>query len=466
MRDVIPACEEEASTDTDSYSEDSISFEDESEDSDSGLNSYSDTDTDSGVIDPTADAKIIFSVMDGTLASDDPRSAFTASMLNSLMISIHDFEEAGKELPINVLARICYNMGSFVVKSPEFGNAEVFKGVLEFMNFMLMKIIENKIIIPSLLIGDTFNNMMCSVSTRLKIKNRSHLKNTMLMKLMSDLDLNTYKAMTTNQSTYFSGGQGFSLFADKREINFTNKDDKLIYADYYFEDWDETLFDGISGNLYPGLKELIEMAARLGVEHAIITARTSLIELSSGYTLYEKKAGSETIESRDIVRAVGWAIHEQLERAGLRQFYGCQNIIYCNFHVAHVEDGKVKVASGEKAKSDKIADYKDNCAVRSIDMNKTLIFDDKQEVWTKSANTLSNVCIVDNNEPRYSTFTKMAHAITQRILYNEKVDPSIRMNEAKTLLEMLEARKEAHFQKLIDHLKVYIDRKSSLKQMR
>lgn len=456
MKDVIPVEGEDTSTDSESYSEDQVSFEAESDDdSESSLDSYSellDTDSDDDGVNLISDAKIIFSVIHNTLASDDATSAFTEGMMGSLVKSVEDFENADKPLPANQLTSICYNMCLFIAESPVFQSAEAFKNSLIFLNKMILKVLNNEITTPGVISTNAFVNLICDVSIKLKIKNRAHLKNDVIKEHMDHLNDSVNKLLFMNPPIAFSKNTGTLFFADKKEIDFTGRNERLIYADYYIEDWDETLFDNFNNRIYPGLQALIEMSARLGVQHAIMTARTGLIEFATEFTIYDSKTGGK----REVVRATGKAVDECLAEVGLSDLYQGDSIHYCNFHVAYLENGKVIVASGQKAKHDKIADYHEYCAKHNIDKNKAIVFDDKLEVWSNAEGKLDNVFIVDNQDPISSTFTKMAHAIEQRILYNEQVDQGLRLQEAAVLIDLLKTKNELHFKDLINELKVFV----------
>jgi hypothetical protein len=461
MKDVIPLAEEDSSTDSESYSDDQASFEAEfDDDSDSSLESYSellDTDSDDDGVNPVSEAKIIFRVIHSTLAGDDAASAFTESMMSALVKSVEDVEAAGKPLPANQLTSICYNMCLFIAKSPAFQEADVFKNTLTFLNKIILKVIDNEITAPGMLTTNAFVNLICDVATKVKISNRTHLKDHAIQKCMDALNLNVDKMLIIKSPIGVSKNTGTLFFAEKKEIDLTGRNERLIYADYYIEDWDETLFDNVNDQFYPGLKALIEMSARLGVQHTIMTARSGLLEFTEQFTICDSKTGG----TRDVTRTPGCAVDEYLHKVGLIDLYIGSQIHYCNFHVAYLENGKVMVASGQKAKSDKIADYHYYCLVNNIDKNKTIIFDDKIEVWSNDQGKLDNAFIVDNRDPISSTFMKMAHAIEQRILYNEQVDQGLRLQEAAVLMDLLKAKNEPHLKDLISELKSFVGRHAS-----
>lgn len=454
MKDVIPAFEEEA-TDTESYSEESSSFDLSDEES------YKDSDTDSDS-DPEkaiaiGDAKIFFNALNGTFTDGDASSAFTAGVLGGLNKSINDFIFYGEELPMSVLTNIGYKMCLFIIEKPKFDDPLVVENSLIFFNLILSKAIDGKLVFPGALTKDDFVDKICCASVNLKSNNRKYFQNASIRRLMSDLDINIYKSQISNQGGFSFGFGSHSFFQNKPEINPEVKNDKLIYADYYFEDWDKTLFDSNTGKLYSGVKELIGIAASLGVQHAIITARNGLIDLSSEYSLYN----AITKESTTMMMAVGWSIPQQLKEAGFFQHYDHQNIIYCDFRVAYKKDDVVVVVQGQKAKSDKVSSFEDYCALHGIDKKKAIIFDDRQDVWTGAAGRVDNLLVVDNDKKQHSTFTKMTHVIAQRICYNEHIDPVVRASAATALLRLLEARGERHLSGVMTTLASFASEKAS-----
>lgn len=421
----------------------------QSDDTDTDSYSENMTDTEEGFESSSAGAAMVIRALLETFKGDDAHDSINPEVLGLLLNSYQQLNRIEDKESVDNVAKICYSICRIASKHRV--NPEAIDQVVTLIDWMLDKALATDGDKPRVLIKASFADSASSTLTRFKQTNKKNLKdkalNSKIEATQEKLDRLQYMML----NTYHTSSDRARMFSSMKAIDFITKSDKLAQADHYFVDWDETLYDNGASGLYAGLKGLIEMAAFMGVTQHIITARHVLLDNAKNHLLCDE----ERNVGRVVSRALGSGIGEQLDNAKINHIIQRHHIIYCNFHNARQDDEVVKRIKGPAIKSKKIEDYQQYCEKNTINPKATLIFDDKRDVWTKAdGKRVSRLRVVDNRDPRKSTFAKMVHAISQRILYNEKIDLDTRISAANQLHALLETQGWL-YEKLADALKTF-----------
>lgn len=422
-------------------------------DTDSYPEDWTDTDSDEQYDAKISDAKMIIKVFQNVLMGDEPESALTVSALGMLFQASRDFEESALDYPIQELADISFEVCRIIVNNKSINYTdELVKSIIRLIQLTLSNILGEDKDSISQLAGKRFVGCVYSAVKTLKAITKKSFKSSNINESIYYLSATLDQLKLTCLNHKASVARRESLFSVKKPIDFLTRNEMFITADHYFEDWDETLYDFESNRIYSGLNELINIASDLGVQHHIITARHGLIEWADEYLLYNDVKELSTMVKRE----EGFSIHEHIHKANLNKIYTPFNIIYCNFHTAELENGRVTVVDGKRAKVHKISDYEQYCELKGIDASRALVFDDKPSVWEYQGKSIANLQVVNNNKPKKSTFTKMLHAVSQRVLYNEAIDHIKRTAAAMQLLALIDMKGGLHLDGLTGALRSFI----------
>lgn len=389
-----------------------------------------DTDTDSysESMSDTDDAAVVINALLATFQGDDARQAINPDELAMLLNAYDQLQNLGNNECDDAVAKICYKICR--IASRHRINPAAIASVVAFIDLMINKGLSGELNKPKVLSKKSFVDVASSALNRLKKVSKKTLKDKSLGKQIEAVE---EKLDRLTYSIYYSASSstaGHGLYSEKKAIDFLTKSEKLAHADHYFQDWDETLYDSRINGLYVGLSDLIQIAALLGIKQHIITARHEHADNAKKYLLID--------EVRNVGRFVrsplNHSIHDQVQLANVSHIYKSHNVIYCNFHNVRLDDDVVMVIKGPAVKSKKIENFYQYCENKAINPKAALIFDDKQDVWTDAnGKRMRRLHLVKNSDPRKSTFTKMTHAISQRILYNETIDLDKRIAAANQL---------------------------------